>query len=461
MPISRVAFVGLFTLTAGLGAACGGVTEATGASGTTSGSTTTTTTGAGGEGGAASTTATTTTTTTGAGGMGGSGPDIGEPSDMYPAPHGPPPTVVSFGGPVLHAPVFVPVFFQNDDADIKTKLKDFDAKIGATEYWKATTSEYGVGAGTATAPLELMEDAPNLLSDGDIQTWLTGKLNADDMTFGPAPADVIYVLHYPSTTTITDGSGAGSAKSCVDFGGYHSNVALDANHGGKNVAYAVIPRCSNFGGLTGVDAVTGPISHELVEAATDPYPMVNPAYAQIDNNHIFWMRLIGGGETGDMCAQFDSSFTTFPELPDYVVQRSWSNKAAKAGHDPCQPAPAGEVYFNSVPVLKDTVKANIFGQTVNVKGVTIPVGSTKVVDIQLFSDGDTGGPWDVQVDDLATLFGGQPHLDISLDASSGQNGQTLHATITVNSAGKSNTESFLVRSKLNGRQTVWLGIVGN
>jgi hypothetical protein len=456
---SRVAFLGLATAFTLTGLACGSVTEApSGATGTTSGSS-----GSGGSGGVDTTTATASTSSSGTGGTGGGGPDIGQPSDVYPAPHGPPPTVVSFGGPVLAKPTFVPVFFSNDDVEMKAKLKDFVSKVGATEYWKATTVEYGVGPGVASPPIELPEAAPNAIDDPAIQAWLAGKLNSDDPAFGPVPEGAIYTLHYPSTTVISDGSGGpgGGAKSCEAFGGYHNSIQLDAAHGSKHVAYAVIPRCPSFGALSGLDAVTGPVSHELIEAATDPYPMVMPAYAQIDNNHIFWIRLIGGGETADMCAPFDGSFTAFPELPDYVVQRSWSNKAAKAGHDPCVPALEGSVYFNSVPVLKDTVKANVFGQTVNVKGVKIPVGQTKVVDLQLFSEADTGGPWEVQVDDLSELFGGTKRLDITLDASEGQNGQTLHASISVLSAGKNNTETFLVRSLLNGTQHIWLGIVGN
>ncbi len=462
MRLSRVAFLGLFSLVAGVGVACGGVDVApTGASGTTG---TTTTSGAGGAGGAGTTASTTTgDTTAGTGGTAGSGPDIGQPSDVYPAPHGPPPTVVSLGGPVLAKPTFVPVFFSNDDAETIAKLKDFESNIGATQYWAATTQEYGVGPGVTAPPIDLPEAAPNAIDDNEIQAWLAGKLNSDDPAFGPVPVGAIYTLHYPMSTVISDGSGGpgGGSKSCVAFGGYHNSITLDAAHGSKNVAYAVIPHCPSFGDLTGIDAVTGPVSHELIEAATDPYPMVSPAFAQMDNNHIYWMRLIGGGETADMCAQFREAFTTFPEIPDYVVQRSWSNKAAKAGHDPCVPTHEGWVYFNAAPVMKDTIKATVFGQQFSVKGIHIPEGETKVVDIQLFSDADTGGPWSVEVRDLAEIIGGQPHLDISLDADSGQNGQTLHASITVNSVGKSKTESFIVISKLGERTNVWLGIIGN
>ena len=80
--------------------------------------------------------------------------------------------------------------------------------------------------------------------------------------------------------------------------------------------------------------------------------MTSPAYPLTDDAHIYWVRALGGGETSDLCAQDPESFTEFDELP-YVVQRSWSNKAASAGHDPCVPQLQGDVYFNAAPVMND------------------------------------------------------------------------------------------------------------
>ena len=61
------------------------------------------------------------------------------------------------------------------------------------------------------------------------------------------------------------------------------------------------------------------------EAATDPQPLDNPAYLQVDDNHAVYARLTGGGgEVGDMCEAYaDANFqpTDFP----YMVQRIWSN----------------------------------------------------------------------------------------------------------------------------------------
>jgi hypothetical protein len=417
-----------------------------------------TTTGTGGSGGGASTSSsssssTSSSSTTSSSGTAGAGGmlDNGMPSDKYPAPHPAAPQVVDYGGPVLHNPNFVPVFFANDDAATVTALKDFDAKVGGSAYWAANTVEYFIAPATSSAPIDLAEDAPTAIDDTAIQTWLADKLT-NDPAFPMPDGKNLYILHYPVTTNITlQGSG-----SCSAFGGYHSNLSWS----GQDVAYAVIPRCPNFGNMSVLDATTATESHEMLEAATDPYPMSNPAYTIMDNNHLYWLRILGGGETGDMCAQFESSYIT-PADVGYLVQRSWSNKAAGQSHDPCVPAPVGQAYFNAVPVLSDTITAKIQGQSIPVKGVQIALNETKTIDVDLFSDGDTGGAWDVEAIDAATLFGQPAHLDLSLDRTSGQNGEKLHLTITVNSTGMSKTETFILHSTKNGVKNIWIGIVGN
>jgi hypothetical protein len=308
-------------------------------------------------------------------------------------------------------------------------------------------------------PVVLTEMAPPTLDDTAIQTWLAGKLNGNDPLWPAADDNTVYVLHYPSGTSITIPSPmGGTSASCVQFGGYHSEIALDAAHMSQAVSYAVVPRCQLFGNLAGIDAVTGAESHELIEAVTDPYPMTNPAWAQVDGPHIYWELILGGGEVGDMCAQFPSSFTKFSEL-SYTVQRTWSNAAAKAGKDPCVPEVPGEVYFNSAPLLKDNI--TVQGLPVTMKGAKIPVGSSKTIELDLFSEGDTGGPWTVDIVDGATLMGGSPTMTFSLDQTSGQNGQMLMLTINVLKSTIYGADVFVVRSTLGTTTNWWLGLVGN
>jgi hypothetical protein len=300
----------------------------------------------------------------------------------------------------------------------------------------------------------LTEAAPDSIDDNGIQAWLTAKLTAmadAGPTFPANDPNTVYVIHYPGNTTIS----LGGSTSCTAFGGYHSNVTLPDN---TDAAYAVIPRCTDFPPLTGIDAITGTESHELAEAATDPYPQTQPAYAQVDDGHFYWERVLGGGEVGDMCAQFPGVWNKWPGV-SYTVQSIWSNKNALAGHDPCQPSVA-PVYFNAAPVLPDTVTVSTFGQTVVVKAVKIPLMGTRTIDVDLFSDAATSGPFTVAAKDVASAFGGgSPYLQMSLDRNTGVNGEILHLTIQVLKAGKHNTETFFLTSKLNGVENLWIGIV--
>jgi hypothetical protein len=462
MSFYRIATLASLTAVAVVATACGSTVDSQ--SGSTSSGT-----------GGNATTSSTTSSTGGAGGAGGvsstGGGGEGQPSAKYPAFHPPVPTVANYGGPVLASPKIVPVFFTNDDAPTVAALKDFTNQIGGTHYWTATTSEYGVGPADGSTSVDLMEAAPSAIDDSDIETWLAGKLENADPLWPAADENTVYVLYYPAGTSIT----LQGSQSCQTFGGYHANITLDAAHGSMDVAYAVVPRCANFAGMNTMDATTGSASHEMIEAATDPYPFTNPAYADVDDQDIYWSRALGGGETGDMCAQFAQSFTTFDELP-YLVQRTWSNQQALAGHDPCQPELPGEVYFNAAPEL-DHIPISIFGQQVNVRGVTIPVGMSKTIDLDLFSDASTNGPFSIHADDLSSLYGGPQELTFKIDPSEvapcpamspagsvcakGQNGQKIHLTITVVAASSHGSESFFVVARQGQVENLWIGLVGN
>lgn len=138
----------------------------------------------------------------------------------------------------------------------------------------------------------------------------------------------------------------------------------------------------------------------------------------------------------------------------FAVSRTWSNKAAAAGHDPCVPAPSG-AYFNAAPVL-GSVTLPMIGTTL---GVDVPLGGKKVVELDLFSDADTGGPFTVKVVDAAKLIGGASHLTLSLDKSSGLNGEKLMLTVQVDSAPSSKAELFVVEVTQGTRVSFWVGVV--
>jgi hypothetical protein len=395
------------------------------------------------------------------------------PAVSYPAPHSTLPTVATSNGPVLANPTIVPIFFPG--FGFRTQLIDFTSKIGKSAYWKAVSSEYGVGMLTAQTAIDVVEPPDAVITDADIQAWLKSRFDGTHPEFGTAPiAGAIYTVFYPPTTTIylgaapttndggVEAGGGGtdagtrqprSQSSCTYFGGYHQNIKV----GTADLAYAVIPQCAAFGPLMGLDVVTGTPSHEWVEAATDPYPLTRPAYSQVDDDHISWTFALGAGEVADMCAQYDSSFYKDPEI-GYFVQRSWSNAAAKIGTEPCVPALPGAIpYFNASPVLKDNVSLTI-GET---KGVTIPVGKSKVVELDLFSSGPTSGPWTVAVQGTGNTMA--PPLSFALDKTSGVNGDKIMVTITSNTAASTRLggTTFIVTSTLGTEKHYWAGIVGN
>jgi hypothetical protein len=305
--------------------------------------------------------------------------------------------------------------------------------------------------------------------DSDIQTYLGGKLASGAL--GTPDPGTIYTIFYPSTTSITlpNGGPFGTATSCKTFGGYHSDFALALTDGGptQNFAYAVIPTCTGLDGLTEQDSVTGAVSHEWAEAATDPYPATNSgadsAYSSVDYDHFIWELLGGGGEVGDMCVGELAPFYK-PTDVGFMAQRIWSNSFAKAGHDPCVPNIAGQTYFQSAPQLTEKITFNspLLGGTLDTQGVTIPVGQSKTIEVDLFSDGPTTGPWTVAaVDALAGQFGVPQTLSFKWDKTKGQNGDKLNLTVTVTAADNafSGGHPFIITSTLGSLKNQWAGFV--
>jgi hypothetical protein len=368
------------------------------------------------------------------------------PPAGYPAPHSTAPQVAFAGGPVLAAPKIIPIVFPNEA--LSSQIQGFVSGVGATgsAYWLPNVSQYGVGAATGATVITLTEAAPSTIDDSQIPPWLSQEITAGTL---PAPdANTIYAIFYPSSTTIT----LQGATSCQTFGGYHNDgIAAD----GTPLIYAVLPRCS-----AQIESLTAAASHEFIEASTDPQPSVAPAYPQVDNDDFVWEALLGGGEVCDLCAQFQSSFFQ-PAGFGYLVQRCWSNSAAAAGQDPCAPPLPGEVYFNAAPVLSDAVTLMFQGQSIPTKGVSIPIGQSATIEVDLFSDAPTSGPWSVQALDSTAILGGSAQLTLSLNQSSGQNGDKLELTITPISQGQFGGEAFVLLSQLGNAQNFWFGFVGN
>jgi hypothetical protein len=163
-----------------------------------------------------------------------------------------------------------------------------------------------------------------------------------------------------------------------------------------------------------------------------------------------------------MCAVNPDAFYNPTGVAD-LVQRVWSNAAAAASHDPCQPN-GSTPYFNSAPVLTDTVQIpnTVFGP-LETQGVDIPIGTSKTIEVDLYSDAPTPGPWTVSAIDLSSTFFGatSPALSFSFDKTTGQNGDKLHLTIKALAAGPLGASPFWIESDLGNVQKFWVGVVGN
>ena len=385
----------------------------------------------------------------GAGGAAGGG--IGEPSAVYPAPHPDAPTIVNRGGALFAAPKIQPIFFQSDDPATRAALTSFMTELGSTSYWHDVTSEYGIGPAWMLPPIVVAEMPVSPVDNPQIQTWLAGKLNGGAPGFPPEDGNTIYAIAYPPNISVTY---AGDGwLSCSNIIAWHDQTALDAAHANAVAPFVVLPRCSPlFGayGVSGTDLLTRALSHELIETTTDPYVDTTPAFGALDSAHAFYGALFGN-ELGDLCDFAPDNPESLAISGVGVVQRTLSNTAALAGHDPCVPATPGP-YFNAVPVLPDMLdKGN---------GVKIPAGMSRTIDVKLFSDAPTTGPFTVSATELP-VFGAGTSLGFSFDKNAGENGQTLHLTITVLQPGPNNYEVFRLRSILGGRATYWFGLVGN
>jgi hypothetical protein len=348
------------------------------------------------------------------------------------------------GGPVLASPLLQSISFagysQTYDVD------ELVATIGSTDFFQQAVAEYGVGPATAMPPVHLPTGAPADLDDEQIKPWLVSLIQSGGVM--PAAPGAIYMLFYPSSTALT----LNGTDSCWQFGGYHNSVLVD----GVSVAYAVIPQCV-VDDWTTLQTTTSAASHEIIEASTDPTPLTSTlAWSGTDTQHFFWQAVLGG-EIADMCAQWTSSFYTPLGYP-YMVQRPWSNAQATAGHDPCKPGLPNEVYFNSVPVFTDLVTIiDGTGQPHATGGVAIAVNQTRTVDVQLFSDGPAA-PWTVSALNPATF---PAELTMSWDSLTGQSGDTLHLTITVEGFNEFwGGDPFIIESTQGNITNYWLGYVG-
>lgn len=366
----------------------------------------------------------------------------------YPGAHAPIPLVDFNGGKIMTSPNIVTITFDGDP--MRDRLESFGDLITATPWWDAVSAGYCdkggtpcIGRGTGGGHVHLPASGTTSFTDSSqgkpstIQQFIKDQVAAG--TFPAPTVNTLYAIYFPDTVTIDlDGSG-----SCSSFGAYHNTLSLtspvdadggvsDAGGGAQVITpYAIMPRCSPNETETTISA-----SHEFIEAATDPDIGINDIAFYMNDQ--LWA--FAGGEVGDVCVDFTGSGADQYLESGFIVQRSWSNKAAKASHDPCVPATPGEAYYNVAP------KAGSEQITLTA------VGQTKTIELDAFSDGPMDD-WTVSAIDFASFQGGASSLGFKFDKTTAHNGSKINLTITLKSKPRAGYAQYAIVSKAAGKQT--------
>ena len=339
------------------------------------------------------------------------------------------PQVVNVGGPVLSAPKILPILYSSDPngSDVLAFLQE----LSTTDYWNQTTSEYGVGALTVLPAITLTTPPPAKITDAMLESMLADNTSGSAPAWGAADASTIYLFVLPPGAIQSDAEGA----CCTNYDGYHYEAQVETGTGTGatqvTVPYALSCACSGFDGpgVTDLQERTVDMSHELVEAATDPFPDSNPAYTQEDVADIVWT-LVTDGEVADMC-EFNDDANVVPPGSTYMVQRTWSNAAAARFQNPCVPVVTTTPYLNSFPQLATVMYNDGVDAPFATQGVQIPLGQTKTINVSLKSAGALSHSWTVDTFDYnAAIVGGAAETTIRPAKTSGGDGDMVQLAIS-------------------------------
>jgi len=257
--------------------------------------------------------------------------------DFVAAPHPAFPLVTAHGGPVLEHIQLAPIYFGDDP--LQSELESFNAWVVTSDYWKRIGADYGVFTGSHL-PATRFDNVPaDASTDVKIASWLAARIGDGSV---PVPSsDTVFVLFFPSGTTIGVMSDVGTGTSCAQFAGLHesTNVASSAFTGQAH--FVIIPRCSYSPGDELMIA-TNVATHEYIESATNPL-LDRPAW-QMDNGvgqPLEAWGMLDGPDVGDLCEN-----QSYDVVDGFTVQDIWSNSAAQSGNDPCQPSDSNHPFFS-------------------------------------------------------------------------------------------------------------------
>jgi hypothetical protein len=264
------------------------------------------------------------------------------------------PQLVDQGGPVLTAPRVITVTFPGDvDA---VELGAFGAQATHNAWWDTVRQGFCasgacVGDGPTGAAARLTDAPATSYTDSshddssELKTFIRAQLAGGNI---PQPdAQTIVAVYFPQTTTITlDG-----AESCSEFAAYHATMTS----GDVRFMYVVVNDCPEDPGYRGpprtkLQERTFAASHEIIEAATDPFITSTTSGFYLDATDpsgLPWNNL-AGGEAADLCEDLVGLGQDQTSEGGFTVTRVWNDTAARSGGDPCVPA-SGAAYFNAAP----------------------------------------------------------------------------------------------------------------
>jgi hypothetical protein len=355
--------------------------------------------------------------------------------------------VAGGGSAVLATPKLVLITANNDT--LQADYETFASQYAASTSWTSQVSEYGVGAFTTAT--ERITAAP--ATDQAAIDLITANTTGATPAWGATDTSSVYMFVIPKGAPFDDGTGS---KCCTDYFGYH----YDAMIGNKDTAYSIVCGCddSSHPSLSTLQVTTSTASHEMVEAATDPF--VTPSgYWNVDDDHYGWSYGTES-ELADLCQYADTAYWLNAPGMDmkYALQRTWSNIAAAAGHDPCIGQPTTP-YYQTVPAAPDAFTLTINNTPVNTHGNKIAVGATGMITLHVYADDPSGGPLTVTLDDLNKGF-----LDFVQPTGTFMPGDTIKISVHVKGTDQlldNKAEVFEVTTKsASGPRTYFYSLIG-
>ena len=265
-------------------------------------------------------------------------PDAAHPDSglFHTAPHTALPQAIPHANQVLEHPKLVTITYM--DYPLIAMTEAWADAVVTSSWWPTVGAEYGIGTMTHDSSYTIPTHSPTTVQqdvdlEAQIQTLITNGLV-------PTPPNTdnqyIYMIYLPKTVPL--------GETLLDLFGYHAQLTYN----GAKFSYAVIVDDGS-----GIATTTTTSSHELIEAATDPYDPPNDGWYTDPPLPDPWALILG--EVADLC-----SFEPTVQESDFTYQRIWSNAAAAASMNPCIPntGDAWETVSADPPAMPTALKGS-------------------------------------------------------------------------------------------------------